>query len=46
LRALRRRLARRVHPDLPAADRPDLASMVRVNVAIDAALRLRRANLR
>ena len=46
LRALRRRLARRVHPDLPNADRPDLASMVRVNVAIDAALRLRRANLR
>ncbi len=46
LRALRRRLARRVHPDLPNADQPDLQAMVCVNVAIDAALRLRRANLR
>jgi hypothetical protein len=39
LRALRRRLARRVHPDLPTADQPDHESMVRVNVAIDTALR-------
>ena len=42
LRALRRRLARRVHPDLPSADAPDSHAMVRVNVAIDAALRERR----
>jgi hypothetical protein len=46
LRALRRRLARRVHPDLPNADHADLSSMVMVNVAIDAALRRRRPNLR
>jgi hypothetical protein len=42
LRALRRRLARRVHPDVPTADCPDAAAMVRVNVAIDDALRERR----
>ena len=46
LRALRRQLARRVHPDLPNADQPDLRSMVRVNVAIDTALRLRRTHPR
>ena len=46
LRALRRRLARRVHPDLQDADAPDPQAMARVNVAIDTALRQRRAPLR
>jgi hypothetical protein len=46
LRALRRRLARRVHPDLPDADTPGSEAMVRVNVAIDAALRERRPRSR
>jgi hypothetical protein len=42
LRALRRRLARRVHPDIPARQRvPDPGAMAKVNVEIDAAIKAR-----